>query len=366
MRMDESFYSRTAMPRVGICSSGVPRELLWALGCQPVRMFPTAAKPTPAEAYLPRNFCSLTRLLLASYLEGDAPPLDAVIFTDEDDATRRLNDVWPTCVHIPVWGFLEVPRGGNPHAVRRFAGLLQALATQLTAHTKRSLTAARLRAAIEVYNRQRHLLAALRQRWLDGTLPTSTYRRFRRLALTDAPESANEALQEALSAAEQDAACPPMAVGGPSPSLRILLLAELSAPTALVRQIEANGARVVGEVSGLDELTVNEPVTPAADGIEDLLTDLAAAYLHQPPAPRTRDVAQRTDYLIRLADQRGADAIICAYSKFCDLYLAEYPLLRSELERAGRPTLLLELEDDALSGQHRTRVEAFLEMVRAR
>jgi benzoyl-CoA reductase/2-hydroxyglutaryl-CoA dehydratase subunit BcrC/BadD/HgdB len=363
--MNDQLASEIGPRRVGICSAGVPRELLWAVGCLPVRMFPTAAKPTPAEAYLPRNFCSLTKLLLSSYLEGDAPALDAVVFTDEDDATRRLHDVWPTCVRIPVWGFLEVPRNGGPHAVSRFAGLLAALATELATHTGRPLTAARLRAAIDLYNRQRHLLVALRQRWLDGALPTPAYRRLRQMALTEAPTSANDALQEALTATDHDAADPLVASGTTSPSLRTLLLAELAAPVALVRQIEASGARIVGEVSGLDELAVNEPVPTVGDSVEALLTALAEAYLNQPPAPRLRTVSQRIAYVTHLAEQRAAHAVICAYSKFCDLYLAEYPVLRTELERVERPLLLLELEDDTLSGQHRTRVEAFLEMVRA-
>jgi benzoyl-CoA reductase/2-hydroxyglutaryl-CoA dehydratase subunit BcrC/BadD/HgdB len=65
-------------------------------------------------------------------------------------------------------------------------------------------------------------------------------------------------------------------------------------------------------------------------------------------------------------DERGVQAAICAYSKFCDLHLAEYPVLKAQLEARGVIVLMLELEDDTLSGQHRTRVEAFLEMVRHR
>jgi benzoyl-CoA reductase/2-hydroxyglutaryl-CoA dehydratase subunit BcrC/BadD/HgdB len=76
-----------------------------------------------------------------------------------------------------------------------------------------------------------------------------------------------------------------------------------------------------------------------------------------------RDLSRRMTYLSRLVAERGAQAAICAYSKFCDLYLAEYPSLKAHLEGLGVPVLLLELEDEAVSGQHRTRVEAFLEML---
>jgi benzoyl-CoA reductase subunit C len=352
---------------VGLLSSLVPRELLVALDCRPVRVFPVAAKPTAAEAYLPRNFCSLSRLLLSGFLEEtDAPRLDAVVFTDEDDATRRLHDVWPTCVRVPVWGFLEVPRGAGALAASRFAALLAVFARNLEVHTGQALYTRRLRAAIGLFNEQRALLARLKQTWLAGCLPTPTYRRLRRSALTEPPLIANAALRRQLDEGglETGATLPSSDVG-PSP-LRLLLLAELAAPSSLVRQLEAAGAHVVGEDSGLDELAVADSVPDAGETIEQLLAGLARAYLNQPPAPRTRDLPRRLAHITGLVRERRANAAICAYSKFCDLPLAEYPILRTELERMGVPTLLLELEDDALSGQHRTRVEAFLEMVRAR
>ncbi|NIR01100.1 MAG: benzoyl-CoA reductase, partial [Gemmatimonadales bacterium] len=62
---------------------------------------------------------------------------------------------------------------------------------------------------------------------------------------------------------------------------------------------------------------------------------------------------RRLAYLDELVAERSVQAAICAYSKFCDLYLAEYPSLKAHLEGLGVPALLLELEDEAVSGQHR-------------
>jgi benzoyl-CoA reductase/2-hydroxyglutaryl-CoA dehydratase subunit BcrC/BadD/HgdB len=155
----------------------------------------------------------------------------------------------------------------------------------------------------------------------------------------------------------------PTASHDPPASQRLLLLAELAAPAGLVRLIEARGAQVVAEDSDLDERDLAGPVPADAETVEDLLSALANAYLSTPPAPRVRDLPRRLDYLNELAAERGAQAAICAYSKFCDLYLAEYPSLKAHFDELGIPTLLLELEDEAIGGQHRTRVEAFLEMM---
>ncbi|MFV1859128.1 MAG: 2-hydroxyacyl-CoA dehydratase, partial [Anaerolineales bacterium] len=183
---------------VGLLGGGLPRELLYALGCTPVRVFPTAEKPTAAEDFLPRNFCAMTRLILASFVEDGGPVLDAVIFADEDDATRRLYDVWRAYMPVPAWGFVDVPRAASPLAASYYASLLARLAADLETHTGQRLRADALRQAVGLYNEQRGLLADLKRRWLAGSVATIDYRRLRRMALTQGPTSANERLRQAL------------------------------------------------------------------------------------------------------------------------------------------------------------------------
>jgi benzoyl-CoA reductase subunit C len=345
---------------VGLFSSQLPRELLYALGCIPVRIFPSAAKPTAAEAILPRNFCALSRLILAGFLDDGRAAPDAVIFGDEDDATRRLYDVWRACVPVPVWGFVEVPRAASALAIGRYAAVLHRLAEEVEGRTGRSLSAAALEQAIGVYNEQRRLLEDARQHWLAGEIETRVYRRLRRIALTHDPTAANLALTQQLGESRMPAAPPARRSG-----LRLLILAELAAPAGLVGLVEERGARVVAEDSDLDERLSVEPVPAEVRTVDDGLAALAKAYLTAPPGPRMRDLPRRLAQLTRLAAERGVQAAICAYSKFCDLYLSEYPIVKGHLEQLNLPVLLLELEDDVISGQQRTRVEAFLETVHA-
>ena len=307
---------------VGLMSAYVPRELVYALGCTPVRVFPTAGKPTAAEAFLPRNFCSLDRLILSGFLEDGDHGLDAVIFADEDDATRRLHDVWLASIPVRVWGVVEVPRAATPLAVDRYAELLARLVSDLETHTRRSLISRSLRRAIDVYNEQKSLLSDLKRRWLAGSVNTVAYRRLRRMALTQDPATVNERLRGSLEGVGSDSN---------PPTRRLLLLAELAAPAGLVRLVEAQGAQVVAEDSDLDERDLAEPVPADAGTIEGLLIGLARAYLSKPPSPRVRDLPLRLAYLKRLVAERDVQAAICAYSKFCDLYLAEYPSLEAYL-----------------------------------
>jgi benzoyl-CoA reductase/2-hydroxyglutaryl-CoA dehydratase subunit BcrC/BadD/HgdB len=352
-------------PVVGLFSGQLPRELFYALGCLPVRVFPSAGKPAAADAYLPRNFCSLNKLWLASFLEDEhSHHLDAVVFADEDDATRRLHDVWRASVSVPVWAFVDVPRLTTPPAVQRYAEVLASVAGEIARRTGGRLDCNSLKAAITLYNEQRSLLAQLKAHWLAGRIQTATYRRLRRLALTQPPLIANERLRQALAEVPQGTGPAAQSVGQ-SRASGVLLLAELAAPSGLVQLLEARGARLVAEDSDLDERDVADTLDIPGDAcsVEDLLLGLAKAYLGKAPGPRMRDLSRRLDYLERLVANRGVRTAICAYSKFCDLYLAEFPVLKAHLESLGVPVLLLELEDEAISGQHRTRVEAFLEMI---
>jgi benzoyl-CoA reductase/2-hydroxyglutaryl-CoA dehydratase subunit BcrC/BadD/HgdB len=271
-------------------------------------------------------------------------------------------------VSVPVWGFVEVPRAVTPLAVGRYAETLTRLVSDLEVHTGRSLSAGGLRRAIGVYNEQRSLMLAVKRQWLASGMNTAAYRRLRRMALTRDPATANERLRGALEEAGDEEAAPSGTPASHDPpvsqeSQRLLLLAELAAPSGLVRLIEAHGAQVVAEDSDLDERDLAAPVPTDAETVEELLNALARAYLSTPPAPRVRDLPGRLDYLGSLAAERDVQAAICAYSKFCDLYLAEYPSLKVHFDELGIPTLLLELEDETIDGQHRTRVEAFLEML---
>lgn len=351
-------------PIVGLFSGQLPREMFYALGCLPVRVFPSASKPAAADAYLPRNFCSLNKLCLASFLEDEHSHLDAVVFADEDDATRRLHDVWRVSVSVPVWAFVDVPRLATPSAAQRYAEVLARVAVEIAQHTGRRLGDTDLRAAIELYNEQRSLLTELKTRWLAGHIQSAAYRRLRRLALTQPPLVANERLRQALADVPQGVGHAAQPIGAPR-APGVLLLAELAAPAGLVQLLETRGARLVAEDSDLDERDVTHAITipNEARRADDLLEALAKAYLCKAPGPRMRDLSRRLDYLVHLVASRGVRAAICAYSKFCDLYLAEFPVLKAQLESLGVPVLLLELEDEAVSGQHRTRVEAFLEMI---
>ena len=73
---------------------------------------------------------------------------------------------------------------------------------------------------------------------------------------------------------------------------------------------------------------------------------------------------ERADHLVRLVREKRAQGVIFFLLKFCDPHAFDYPYLKEALDKAGIPSMLIEVEDRLpADGQLRTRFEAFIEMI---
>lgn len=336
--------------RIGYTSPYLPPEIIFASSLTPVRLRPDESL-SAADGFLPRNFSVEARALLSAALNNGLD-LEAVVFLDEDDTSRRLFDVWQAYAETPALGLIPLPRLDSESACQRYARALVELADSLATYSGHRFTDYELLCAIDLYNEQRCLWRALRQRWIEGELTSTEWHDLRWLALTTDPVSANAELADHLT---------PLPLGegpGVRDGVRLLLLGGMNIPRQLLAFIESCGARVVAEDSEADERVETEPV-PGPD-----VEALASSYLRKPCGPRPNALARRLDRLTRLLDERGAQGVIAYYPKFADAYLAEYLVLAEVFKARGLPALLLEEDGESgFSGQQRTRLEAFLEVL---
>lgn len=350
---------------IGYFSPYLPPEIVWACGMTPVRLRPGTSQAA-AEGFLPRNFSVEARALLASALDGNfstssgqALAIEAAIFLDEDDTSRRFFDVWRASVDIPALGLVALPRLNNDLACQRYADALTELAASLGTISGQSLTMGGLRRAVGLYNEQRALLRDFRQRWIDGGLSAGDWYDLRWLALTTDPVSANAELTASLGQMPLPARPPG---GGP----RLFVLSGMHVPRQFLTFLETCGARVVAEDSEADERTLTEPVSLALDSgqMDFHIRGLAAAYLNKPSSPRPNALLRRLASITQLLNTRQVQGVIAMYPKFADSYLAEYIGLSELFRERGLPALLLEDDGESgFSGQQRTRIEAFLEVL---
>jgi benzoyl-CoA reductase/2-hydroxyglutaryl-CoA dehydratase subunit BcrC/BadD/HgdB len=72
----------------------------------------------------------------------------------------------------------------------------------------------------------------------------------------------------------------------------------------------------------------------------------------------------REERLLEIITDRKIDGVIFYTQKFCDVSLFQIPLLREKIKSLGVLSLCLEGEfSDNISGQVRTRIQAFMEAI---
>ena len=68
--------------------------------------------------------------------------------------------------------------------------------------------------------------------------------------------------------------------------------------------------------------------------------------------------------MIDRARRCGAKGVVLLLQKFCEIHHFEYPLVKDRFAQEGVPLLMLETDHSGAAGRVKTRLEAFLEMVR--
>jgi benzoyl-CoA reductase/2-hydroxyglutaryl-CoA dehydratase subunit BcrC/BadD/HgdB len=86
--------------------------------------------------------------------------------------------------------------------------------------------------------------------------------------------------------------------------------------------------------------------------------------LRRPPCPtKLQPHHQPGQHLLEQVRETGSDGVVFVIEKFCEPHAFEYALIRPDLERAGLPHLVLEMEQTPSLEALRTRLQAFVEML---
>jgi benzoyl-CoA reductase/2-hydroxyglutaryl-CoA dehydratase subunit BcrC/BadD/HgdB len=127
--------------------------------------------------------------------------------------------------------------------------------------------------------------------------------------------------------------------------------------------LEHVGARIVGDRLGMGSLYYSLEIPENGDPIKAL----AEGYLKYPFCSTIhKDTSSRAEDLIEQAHHTHAHGVVLLGMKFCEPEFFDYPDLKERLEKAGIPVLVLETElGMSAIGPVRTRIEAFLETLRA-
>jgi benzoyl-CoA reductase subunit C len=355
---------------VGTFCSYAPEEIILAAGAHPFRLFGSGEKIRLAEAHLQSYCCSLVRGALEDALGGRLEFLDGVVFPHTCDSIQRLSDIWrlnvPACFHLDVVLPVKLDTDG---ARQYLIDVLMRFREDLGKKLGVTISDDDLRAAIRTMNRIRAALTRIYD--LKGERPeilkgSDLYALVRAAMIMDRTRAAS-LLEEVAAEIEKrnTEACATATVGDMSLSglvrKRIVLSGGVCNHPDIYTIIEEAGGAVVGD----DLCTGSRYFSGLIDEKADPVTAIAGRYLERIVCPaKHRGLTDRADYLVRLVREKRAQGVIFFLLKFCDPHAFDYPYLKEALDRAGVPSLLLEVEDRLpADGQLRTRFEAFVEMI---
>ncbi len=346
---------------IGYFCSYLPVELITAAGLVPVRLRGAGSLDSgPADVFMSSRTCTYVRHALSLVLQGKYDFLSGAVCLNTCDHVRRAFDLFRHKSGLKFLGFVSVPRNARESLYAYYRQEIENLRGALEKHFGVEIDRQALSRAIVLHNRVRKRLAQLDSLRAadDGPMGGADLLAATVAALVMAPEDFLSLSEDWLLKIRPED-------GLPAPRARLILAGgELDEP-GWVAAVESLGARVVGD-SLCTGMRAHQSLVDE-DG-SDPLEALCRRYFFQVSCARMiGNFSDRYESLMRALRERRADGIIFQRLKFCDPWGGDGHNLRLRARQEGIPILVLEREYGMLNtGQLKTRVQAFLEMIESR
>jgi len=362
---------------VGYTCMFAPIELILAAGAIPVRVACGVYDAVKlGNRIVPVEVCPVVRSTVGAGMVDLSPFIelsDALITALTCDGMTKLSEILSD--KKPVWT-LNPPRLKDaPQSTRFWREELKTVKTKLEKLTGTKITAKGLKSAIEIMHRATRAFKRLQEirrsnppviMGRDAMLVNQT-------AMWDDIERWTAKTEELCMELEKRAgekvwACPPdtprvMLAGSPAiwpDNWKLPNIVEEATPQGVIVADEfCFGDRFLFDPVGVDEWTM-----------EDMFNAVAERYLLPSTCPyfTSEDGNEdRVNWLIARIKERRVDGVIYHVFRGCMLYAIEYMRIKRALDKINVPVYYLDTDytrEDV--GQLKTRVEAFLEMLKSR
>lgn len=337
----------------------VPEEIIHAAGVLPIRItgYSKEMELEDGTAYLYINSCSFSRSCLQLGLKGDYDFLDGVAGGSTCDGARRLFDLWRNYIDTTFYHVLTVPRKYTQSAHDLYYKQVLQFKVHLEEFLGTQITDESLSRSIGIYNESRDLLKCLYDlRKLDTPPITGTQTMEVLNACFRMPkELFNEWLESLLDGLE-------VSDNASKSRARLMLVGSAITNPELIECIEDLGGLIVTDELCTGTRYWSDPVV--LDNNSTPVEAISRRYLNNFPCARMFPSDERFNRILDLARDFRVDGVISQIIRYCVPYAHDLPLLTERLKANGIPTLALDVEyGTSGSGQIRTRVQAFLEML---
>lgn len=344
---------------IGFTCAYTPLPLIHAAGFVPYRVLPMGDSPDQAGHLLHDNLCPHIKRVLDRALDRDLPDLYGMVFVNSCDAMRRLADGWKRVRPKDALFLIDLPATAEESSVTFLANEFSRLSEALSDWAGQAVSPKQIEDDIERYNELADVMGIIEERIQDGSLGGGSARMqdFYNRASTESIEGILGELKQILGESVQQFS--------KDEGVPIYLFGNVFSDPEAFSLLESCGVSIVGDDFCTGSRLFNRI---GSEAHEDVFGKLAHHVLFKPLCARTLDplrpakIAENLLERVRAGNARG---VIGHTVKFCDPYLDRLPMIREKLREANVPLLLLEGDCTMRSiGQQRTRIEAFIEMLR--
>ncbi|WP_182378223.1 2-hydroxyacyl-CoA dehydratase family protein [Nocardioides sp. WS12] len=343
---------------LGVLPMNFPRELAHAAGVMAV-IVPDDQEPvTEGRAFLPEFYCGYTRNLADQAATGRFDQYDALFVADHciqllgsADVVRALE---PT---RPVFLGQLISSMSDPWAGRKTTEMMVTLRTEVETFAGAAIDDDVLAASIRSFNRDRDLMRQI----FDARTAGDTA--FSPVELQDIVASAQimdpDEHHDLLAQVVADRA--PRTRDG---RIRVHLSGHLChAPRReLLEVIEEVGAVIVDDDLWTGRRYLQTGMDESLAPMDALAQWYGGRNTALPCPTRVQHDVDWDAWLLDAVRRSGAEAVVHLMPKFCEPHMLYYPELRSALDEAGVPQLLIETEHEGIPLESfRTRLEALIE-----
>jgi benzoyl-CoA reductase/2-hydroxyglutaryl-CoA dehydratase subunit BcrC/BadD/HgdB len=345
----------------------VPEELVWAADGIPVGLCAGTQFSVPmADTVLPRNTCALIKSSFGFKLGRVCPYVQTshlIVGETTCDGKKKMFEILNQ--HQPVY-VMEVPNKKTERSRHLWHSEVLDFKDVIEELTGNLITAEKLSQAIELVNQRRLALQRLYNLRKVRPVPISGKDALlaTQVSFYDDAKRDTQMLNELCDELDKRVAAGQGVAPADAP--RILISGSpMAIPNwKLHHIIESAGAVVVCEESCTGTRFFSELVKPTQNNLDEQLKAIADRYLNIHCACFTPN-DERLDDVVKLAKEYQVDGVVHYNLQFCHTYANEAIRVEQHLEKAGIPLLRIETDySDEDTGQLKTRIEAFLEMIK--
>jgi bcr-type benzoyl-CoA reductase subunit C len=350
-------YTQKGIKVVGCFPVYCPEEIIHAAGMFPIGIWGGRVEIELSKQYLPAFVCSIMQSCLEYGLKGDYNDLSAVIIPGMCDTLICIGQNWKAA--IPQVEYISLVHPQN----RKIEAGIVYLKSEYSNIKKRleeingcEITEEKLNESIGIYNEHRKTMrdfvevAANYPNIITPLIRNTVIKSGFFMEKSEHTKLVKDLISEATKMPMQKWL-----------GKTVLLSGILADSEELLSILAENNIAVTADDLAQETRQFRYDVPKGLDAIDALARFWSVfegcSLVYDPQK-------KRADIITQEIKKKNIDGVIFCMMKFCDPEEYDYPLMKKEVEKAGIPTLYLEIDQQVENNeQARTRVQTFAEML---